>query len=198
MHQLTVIGLVFAVSILPATAQIDPAEPQSAPGLPAPNTANREDKVFAQLIAANYLAAVEFGKMASAKAHRNEVRQFARRLVLDQSKAIANLERLAKQAEIPISDSLGPVDVVIKQQLESLSGSAFDLAYVRDQLFTHHMAIMLLESQVRQGQDGAIQKLAAEFLPSVTTHLRMARELMDELAGVAIRVGVPETSHIVR
>jgi putative membrane protein len=198
MHQLTVIGLVFAVSILPATAQIDPAEPQSAPGLPAPNTANREDKVFAQLIAANYLAAVEFGKMASAKANRNEVRQLARRLILDQSAAIANLERLAKQAEIPISDSLGPVDVVIKQQLESLSGSAFDLAYVRDQLFTHHMAIMLLESQVRQGQDGAIQKLAAEFLPSVTTHLRMARELMDELAGVAIRVGVPETSHIVR
>jgi putative membrane protein len=198
MHQLTVIGLVFAVSILPATAQIDPAEPQSAPGLPAPNTANRENKVFAQLIAANYLAAVEFGKMASAKAHQNEVRQFARRLVLDQSKAIVNLERLAKQAEIPLSDSLGPVDVVIKQQLESLSGSAFDLAYVRDQLFTHHMAIMLLESQVRQGQDGAIQKLAAEFLPIVTTHLRMARELMDELAGVAIRVGVPETSHIVR
>jgi putative membrane protein len=136
--------------------------------------------------------------MASAKAHRNEVRQFARRLVLHQSKAIANLERLAKQAEIPISENLGPVDVVIKQQLESLSGSAFDLAYVRDQLFTHHMAIMLLENEVRQGQDGAIQKLAAEFLPIVTTHLRMARELMDELVGVAIRVGVPETSHIVR
>jgi putative membrane protein len=134
MRQLTVVGLVFAVSILPATAQIDPAEPQSAPSLRAPNTANRQDKVFAQLIAANYLAAVEFGKMANAKAHRNEVRQFARRLVVDQSTAIANLERLAKQAEIPISDSLGPVDVVIKQQLESLSGTAFDLAYVRDQL----------------------------------------------------------------
>jgi putative membrane protein len=198
MRQLTVVGLVFAVSILPATAQIDPAEPQSAPSLRAPNTANRQDKVFAQLIAANYLAAVEFGKMANAKAHRNEVRQFARRLVVDQSTAIANLERLAKQAEIPISDSLGPVDVVIKQQLESLSGTAFDLAYVRDQLFTHHMSLMLLESQVSQGQDGAIRKLAAEFLPIVTTHLRMARELMDELVGVAIRVGVPETSHIVR
>src|SRR3954466_9441040 len=114
MRQLTAVGLVFAVLILPATAQIDPTAPQSATGLPAPNIANREDKSFAQLIAANYLAAVEFGEMASAKAHRNEVRQFARRLVLDHSTAIAKLERLAKQAHIPISDSLGSVDVVIK------------------------------------------------------------------------------------
>jgi hypothetical protein len=43
-----------------------------------------------------------------------------------------------------------------------------------------------------------MQKLAAEFLPIVTTHLRMARELMDELAGVAIRVGAPENSHTLR
>jgi Domain of unknown function (DUF4142) len=122
MRQLTVVGFVFAVLILPATAH-DPAEPQSAPGLPAPNTENRQDKLFAQLISANYLASVEFGKMASAKAHRNEVRQFALRLVLDQSKAIANLERLAKQAKIPISDSLGPVDVVISNSLRVYPGA---------------------------------------------------------------------------
>jgi putative membrane protein len=194
MRQLTVVGLVLAVLILPATVQIGSAAPQSAPSLPAPNTANRQDKSFAQLIAASYLAAVEFGEMASAKAHRNEVRQFARRLVLDQSKAIANLERLAKQAHIPIPDSLGPVDVVIKQKLESLSGSAFDLAYVRDQLFVHHMAISLMESEVKQGQDGTLQELAAESLPVVVARLRQARELLDELTGTTIPVRLSENT----
>jgi hypothetical protein len=42
MRQLTVVGLLFAVLILPATAQIGPAELQSAPGLPAPTP--RTDK----------------------------------------------------------------------------------------------------------------------------------------------------------
>jgi putative membrane protein len=139
-------------------------------------------------MAANYLAAVKFAKIASAKAHLNELRQFARHLVLDYSEAIADLERLAKQAHIPTFGALGPVDEVVEQKLENLSGSAFDIAYVRDQLFTHQMAIMLLESEVRQGHNGSLQQLAAKSLPVIIARLRLARELLDELAGTTIRV----------
>jgi putative membrane protein len=189
-HVIAAASVLTALAV-PATAQIgnpagvDPATSQSAPGVPAPNTANTQDKLFAQLIAAGGLAMVELGKMAEAKAQQNNVKQFARRMIEDHSKTNDDVERLAKLAQISLSGEIGPDDVVMKQRLETLAGSGFDLAYIQGQLVAHQKAVLLLQYEIGQGQDSALQKLAAESLPAVIAHLRMARDLMDDLTGAA-------------
>jgi putative membrane protein len=176
---------------LPAWAQmgnpagVDPATPQSAPGVPAPNTTNTQDKLFAQLLSAGGLAEVVFGKIAEGKAQNSSVKEFARHMVQDHSKANEQLERLAKQANIPFSGELGPDEKAMKEELDRAPGLSFDLAYMQGQLVGHQKAVILLQYEVGQGQNGDLQRFAAESLPMVIGHLEMARTVMDELTGAA-------------
>jgi putative membrane protein len=183
---------------LPAAAQIgnpagvDPATPQSAPGVPAPHTTNTQDKLFTQLLGAGGMAEVEFGKIADGKAQNSSVKQFAQRMVQDHSKANEQLEKLAKQASIPLSGELGPDEKAMKDELDRTSAHSFDLAYMQGQLVSHQKAIILLQYEIGQGQDGELQRFAAESLPVVIGHLEMAQAVMAELTGTEPRgtVGV--------
>jgi putative membrane protein len=174
---------------LPAAAQIgnpagvDPATPQSAPGVPAPHTANTQDKLFAQLLGAGGMAEVEFGKIADGKAQSSSVKDFARRMVQDHSRANEQLEKLAKQANIPLAGELGPDEKAMKDELDRSSARSFDLAYMQGQLVGHQKAVILLQYEIGQGQDSELQRFAAESLPVVIGHLQMARAVMDELTG---------------
>jgi putative membrane protein len=174
---------------LPAAAQIgnpagvDPATPQSAPGVPAPHTTNTQDKLFAQLLGAGGMAEVEFGKIADGKAQSSSVKDFARRMVQDHSRANEQLEKLAKQANIPLAGELGPDEKAMKDELDRSSARNFDLAYMQGQLVGHQKAVVLLQYEIGQGQDSELQRFAAESLPVVIGHLEMARAVMDELTG---------------
>jgi putative membrane protein len=191
MRRLVTFASVLAALTLPASAQIgnpagvDPATPQSAPGVPAPNTTNTQDKLFAQLLSAGGLAEVVFGKIADRKAESSSVKEFARRMVQDHSKANEQLEALAKQANIPLSGELGPDEKAMHEELDRAPGRGFDLAYMQGQLVGHQKAVILLQYEIGQGQDGELQRFAAEALPIVIGHLEMARAVMDELTGAA-------------
>jgi putative membrane protein len=174
---------------LPAAAQIgnpagvDPATPQSAPGVPAPHTTNTQDKLFAQLLGAGGMAEVEFGKIADGKAQSSSVKDFARRMVQDHSRANEQLEKLAKRANIPLAGELGPDEKAMKDELDRSSARSFDLAYMQGQLVGHQKAVILLQYEIGQGQDSELQRFAAESLPVVIGHLEMARAVIGELTG---------------
>ena len=191
MRRLVTFASVLAALTLPASAQIgnpagvDPATPQSAPGVPAPNTTNTQDKLFAQLLSAGGLAEVVFGKIADSKAESSSVKEFARRMVQDHSKSNEQLEALAKQANIPLSGELGPDEKAMQEELDRAPGRDFDIAYMQGQLVGHQKAVILLQYEIGQGQDGELQRFAAESLPIVIGHLEMARAVMDELTGAA-------------
>jgi putative membrane protein len=181
---------ILSVLVLPAAAQFgnpagfDPATRQSAPGVPAPDTANTQDKLFAQLMAAAGLAEVEFGRIAQDNAQSNSVQDFARRMVREHSRANEQLEKLAEQAQIPLSGELGPDEKAMKDKLNRLPAPNFDFSYMQSQLIGHQKAIILLKYVIGQGQNSALQQFAAESLPVVMGHLELARAVMDELTGV--------------
>ena len=54
---------------------------------------------------------------------------------------------------------------------------------MQGQLVGHQKAVILLQYEVGQGQNGELQRFAAESLPMVIGHLEMARAVMDELTG---------------
>jgi putative membrane protein len=185
--RLIAIAVTWAALVVPAAAQIgnpagvDPATPQSAPGVPAPHHANTQDKTFAQLAAAGGLAEVDLAKLAERKGVSRGVKEFARRMVQDHTTANDQLTKLAQQAAIPLPSELGPDHKAMKAELEKASGRDFDLIYMRGQVIDHQKTVILLQYEIGQGQDSALQKFAAETLPTVIVHLEMARSLVEEL-----------------
>jgi putative membrane protein len=172
----------------PAAAQLGnpgfvmPGTPQIAPGVPAPNHANTQDRLFARLLAAGGAAEVDFGRLAGSKAQSEAVKEFARRMVQDHTKANGELASLANAAQVPLPRELDPDQKDMRTKLESATGAVFDLTYMQGQVIDHQKNVILLQWEIGQGQDAPMQQWASATLPVVLGHLEMAKSLLAELA----------------
>ena len=114
-----------ALLATPAAAQIgnpagvEPGTPQTSPGVPAPHYPNTQDRLFARLAAAGGMAEVDLGRLAQQKAHAAEVKEFARQMVEDHSKANMQLGSLANSANIPLPSEPDPDHKALRADLAS-------------------------------------------------------------------------------
>lgn len=183
--------------VAPAFAQIGnpafmvPDTRFEAPGVPAPNQTNSDDRLFAQLLTEGGLAEVRFGELAAQKASSSAVGEFARRMVDDHSAANDELGGIAEKSKIPLPDDLNAEHARKRQELETLEGAGFDLAYMRGQVVEHQKATQLLIWEIGAGQDGELQRFAARTLPTVLEHLEMARRIVADLAAPKVADAEP-------
>src|SRR3954453_13585946 len=181
---------------VPAAAQLGnpgfvmPGTPQTEPGVPAPNHANTQDRLSALLLAAGGAAEVDFGRLAEGKAQNDAVKEFARRMVQDHTKANGDLANLANAAQIPLPGELDLDHKDMRAKLETAAGAVFDLTYMQGQLVDHQKTVILLQWEIGQGQDAPMQQWAAATLPVVLAHLEMAKNLLAELAAQAPQASI--------
>jgi putative membrane protein len=183
----------------PALAQIgnpagmSPSTPLTAPGKPAPNYPNTQDRLFVHLAGTGGAAEVEAGKLAAGKAQNPVVSRFAKMMVDEHSSTNERLKALAGKADIPLPPGPDPDHKTMLESLEKLSGAEFDLAYMQGQLIDHQKTVQILQWEMSNGQDAALQRLAADALPAVLRHLREAQAVMAELTG-AMPQGLAEAT----
>jgi putative membrane protein len=166
--------------------------PERKPGTPAPHRPNASDQVFAVAAAQAGLAEVVFGKLAEAQGGSDAVRDFGRQMVRDHGKANDRLAELAKAAGIVLPDELNTEHQAIHDRLEGLKGDDFDHAYIATQIADHQVTAQLLEYEIGAGQDEGLKGFAAETLPVVFEHLRMAQGLATEMSAQATAPPVPK------
>jgi putative membrane protein len=187
MQALVLAAALVTLTTLPAAAQIGnsagaaPATPQQAPGQPAPHYPNTQDRLFIQLAGSGGTAEENGARLAEKKAHDAAVKDFARRLAQDHAKSNQLLASLAKAANVPLPENVGPAAQTA--ELEKLNGAAFDVAYLRQQLLEHQKTVLLLQWEMSQGQDAALQRQAMESLPVVLEHLQIAQAIFARLTG---------------
>lgn len=61
--------------------------------------------------------------------------------------------------------------------LKGLSGAAFDKAYLAQQATAHQEALLLHASYAEEGENDALQKLAAATAPKIQHHADMLKKL---------------------
>jgi putative membrane protein len=185
------LGLV-AFAARPALAQMGnpggmtPGTLESAPGTPAPNQTNNTDRLFARLAASGGLAEVDFGTLAGKKT-QGDVKDFAKRMVDDHSKANRQLMDLAKQAGIPLPNDLDADHKAARANLEKAEKAQFDADYMSSQVQDHIKTAQLLKWEINSGEDANLQHFASAQLPIVLEHLRMAQDLVIQLRTRAAR-----------
>lgn len=67
-------------------------------------------------------------------------------------------------------------------KLEADKGTAFDRAYVRDQVLDHEKMVQAYQDEIANGQDADVKAFAQQTLPAVQKHLREARTLSSHRA----------------
>jgi putative membrane protein len=190
-----VAAIVAAASLgtAPASAQIgnpagmDPGTPQAAPGKPAPNYPNAQDKLFVHLAATGGMAEVQAAKLARSRAESDAVKGFADRMAKEHGKANSRLQGLAKKAAVPLPKEVDPDHKLMRAELEQLRGKEFDIAYMQAQVIDHQKTAQILLWEMSQGQDAQLQRYAADTLPDVLEHLEHAKSILETLTGAAPR-----------
>lgn len=151
--------------------------------------------VLTELHAANQ-AEISEGKLANDRGQNADVKKFAGDMVSDHSAADQKLTDLAKRLEIDVNSSpTNPVEVAMseagdarRRMLASLSGAAFDVAYLAPQAHQHELVLEL----IAQGQKTApaeVKRLLDEMKPTIESHREHARSLLRGFRFEATAVG---------
>ena len=138
------------------------------------------DREFAQKAASGGLAEVQAAQLAEQRATSPQIKQFAQRMVTDHTAANAELQQIAKQADIDLPSQPTGKDATEEQKLRGLNGTAFDQAYAQGQLRDHQETVELFQKEASSGEDQALKAFAQKTLPILQQHLQMAEALQKE------------------
>jgi putative membrane protein len=193
MRDLAAVSIIALLAAAPASAQTgaeslaarSPGTPQAAPGMPAPNQANDNDRLFVYEASIGGKAEVELGQLGEQKGRSQAVKDFAHQMVADHDQANQQLARLVQAAKIPQPGELDEEHKAIRAQLDKLSGADFDLAYISGQIADHQKTAQLFEWEIGSGQDAQLKNFASQVLPVVLRHLQMATAVQYQLKATA-------------
>ena len=143
-------------------------------------------QIAAIVVTANQVD-IDAGKLAESKAKHKDVKAFGKQMVTDHSgvnkQAVALVTKLkVKPEDNPTSESLkkGGEDNV--KNLKTLSGAAFDKAYVDHEVAYHQQVIDALDKTlVPNAQNAELKALLVKVRPAFVAHLEHAKHLQSEL-----------------
>jgi putative membrane protein len=124
-------------------------------------------------------AEVKAANMALEKSSSQAVKAFAQQMVNDHTQVNQKLMALAQQKGLKSDVATQPdaKDMALSMKLKMQSGASFDKAYASRQVTAHQETIALFQQEAQSGKDPDIKQLAAQALPTLQQHLKMAQDL---------------------
>jgi putative membrane protein len=147
----------------------------NAMGVRAAMPVTAQDTRFATQAAHGGAAEVADARQALQTSRNQRVDAFANRMVVDHSKANAQLTAIMRQQGIPQPASIGPENRSVYSRIEHLTGRAFDVAYFAAERSAHEETIALFTREIRTGKDRQLVTFAKATLPVLKMHRAMLR-----------------------
>lgn len=139
---------------------------------------NRE---FVDNAASGGMMEVELGTIALERASSQEVKDLARHIMDDHTKANEQLKSIAAKENIPVPGVLKDDQRDNIDKLSKLSGSDFDKEYVDLMVKDHKDDIKEFEDMAQNAQSPGLKAFAQQTLPVLRDHLQMAQTVQSKL-----------------
>jgi putative membrane protein len=168
-----------AAVALSATMGLGTAEAASA--APAPARPSAQDITWMKSNAQTDLAEIAIGKLALAKSHNADLLKVAKVTTRDHRIVLIELRILAKKEGVKLPTRPNASQRKAAQELQSLSGRKFNLAWDNVQIAGHKLSISQTKTEIAKGSARRVVRFARHYLPIAKMHLRMAERLHHEL-----------------
>jgi putative membrane protein len=125
-----------------------------------------------------HMTEIELGQLAMARSSDPRVQDFARKMVDEHQKSLAQLRATAASAKVALPGALDQRHAELRKSLASLQGKEFDTAYAKAMAMGHDEAVALFDAA--SSSDNlmpSLQKYARDALPVVRKHRDAAHEL---------------------
>jgi putative membrane protein len=137
-------------------------------------TLPRGDVSFMKKAAADGIAEVELGKLAQRKAARDEVKQFATRMVEDHGKANEELKKVAAAHGVELPAAMDKRHQKALDRLGRRVGPEFDRDYMKAMVKDHKKDVDEFREHARSRNPNDVTRFAAATLPILDSHLQAA------------------------
>lgn len=134
---------------------------------------------FLQKAAGESLAGAKLGRLAQQKALRDEVRQFADRMVAEHRRNGEALMELSAAKRVPLPTQLEAKQRRDLERLQKLAGPDFDRAYMRLMLEEHRRAVKDFSRHAKGARDPDVREFAEQSLATLKDHRAAARATYD-------------------
>jgi putative membrane protein len=136
---------------------------------------NQSDKEFLDFAAQVNQSEILGGLAAEKKADAPTVRAFARLMVLDHMELESQLAGIAAENGVQLPS--GPSQQAKQEManLQNMSGSKFDTAYMQDMVQGHEHAVQRFKSEMGQARARPVEAVVAATLPILEQHLALAQ-----------------------
>jgi putative membrane protein len=135
-----------------------------------------EDKEFVTMAGLGGLAEVQMGNLALQKATNADVKAFAQRMVTDHSKANGEIAEFATTKGLALATELSGDHKSALEHLTSLSGAAFDKAYMQHMVEDHEKDVAAFDKASTSASDADLKAWAGRTLPTLKEHLELAKQ----------------------
>ena len=122
---------------------------------------------------------IAMGHLAMTNGGSEPVKTFGQTLIDDHSKAKTDALALATQMGVTPPSEMSPDAQSEMAKLQQLRGRDFDKEFVRVMIEDHQKDIAEFKKEA-ESVHGAVQQLAAQTLPTLEKHLRIAQSLKAE------------------
>jgi putative membrane protein len=144
-------------------------------------------QIAAIVVTANQVD-IDAGKLAKAKGHAKEVKEFAQRMITDHSGVNKSATELVQKLNVtpessPTSQSLQQGGDQNIANLKKLEGAAFDKAYIDHEVAYHEAVLSALDKTlIPSAQNAELKALLVKVRPAFVAHLDHAKEIQATLA----------------
>lgn len=142
-------------------------------------TVTASEKQFMLDTAQAGLTEVRLGDVAGSKSANSEIKDFAKQMIADHTKANNALREVAKKKGVTLPDSLDAQHQAVVDSLNAKKGDDFDTAYTRTMVRDHRKVRDSLSSHRNTG-DADLRDWVSNTLPTIRHHFQMATKLNDK------------------
>jgi putative membrane protein len=135
------------------------------------------DKAFVKKALGGSMAEVEMGKLALQKSSNDQVKQFAQKMVDDHGKMIDQMKPAAQDMGVKVPDQPPAGEVKKMDKMKSLSGDAFDQAYIKEMVSDHKKDSKEFKQEAQMTKNPQLKELVTQGSQTIDGHLQMAEQL---------------------
>uniref|UniRef100_UPI00286DDF73 DUF4142 domain-containing protein n=1 Tax=Chamaesiphon sp. VAR_69_metabat_338 TaxID=2964704 RepID=UPI00286DDF73 len=157
------------------TTSPTPTSPKSQPE--KSGSLSTVDLQFAMKAAQSDMTEIQTSQLALNRSKNPQILKYAQEMIQAHTDSTAKLKPIATRLNLAMPKTLGAENQSLVNQLNSLSGTQFDLAYTSGQARAHARTQAVFQTELQQGKNPQLKAFANEILPVVSMHLQMAKSL---------------------
>jgi putative membrane protein len=143
------------------------------------------DAEFALRAAYGGSAEVTLGELAQTNAASSEVKAFGQKMIQDHTRLNQDLGTIVRQRGLTPPTGTTAPDQAVAAALGTRMGTAFDQAYLAQQVGAHEMTLALFQHAAQNAEDPAVRSFARRESDTIREHLRQAQSLLRKVRAAA-------------